>query len=87
MRPSPNFNSRVHPGYQAAADSVRITTPASSDDMHRGHLVPGFTYAFLPPRTTVASTVCVQIGQNAQPLSSLFAGMLTIFSIASPCSP
>jgi len=41
----------------------------SSDAAHRGQRWPGLTFACFPNRSTVAGTVWVQIGQNAEPLS------------------
>lgn len=48
---------------QEASRSTCTTTPASSEDEHRGHFCPGLTNVRFRLTITSASTIRVQIGQ------------------------
>jgi hypothetical protein len=61
-------------GAQAAV-SYLTTDAGSSEEEQRGHFWPGLVISLLPEMTTCASTMCVQIGQYAQPFVSRRTGV------------
>jgi hypothetical protein len=67
-----------------AATSYLTTDAASSEEEQRGHFCPGFTTSLLPKAKTCASTVCVQMGQYAQPFNSFCAGAFVIWLMVPP---
>ena len=62
-----------------------MTSPASSDEEHRGHFCPGLTKGFLPCKPASASTEWVHIGQYTNALA-MFAIPVFIASSKVPFS-
>jgi len=50
-----------------AASGICTTAATSRADAHRGHFWPDITRGYFPRRSISAGTVCVQIGQCANP--------------------